>query len=113
MRNRNLQADIKRLVKKARKKGMARDTLGLHYRVYLYIGPRTRITVIPMPQQPIGAEKELDPTGNTWERGALVTRHLIAGHLGSGRWVEEDPPEQDKDVPPRLTFLHGWCTDSS
>lgn len=113
MRNRNLQADIKRLVKKARKKGMARDTLGVHYRVYLHIGPRTRVVVIPIPAQPIGAGAKLDPTGTAWELGAEVARHLIGAHLGSGRWVEEEPLEQDDDVPPRLAFLHGWCTDPS
>jgi len=116
MRNANLQSDIKRLVKKARKKGMARDTLGLHYRVFLYMpprSPRTRIVVIPMPPQPVDGGKAKDPTGSPWEIGAQVTRHLIGGHLGSGQWVEEEPPEQDEDVLPRLAFLHSWCTDPS
>jgi len=116
MRSRNLQQDIKRLLKKARKQGMARDTLGLHYRVSLYMPPRSpriRIVVLPIPAQPLEGGKALDPNGNTWERGALVARHLIGAHLGSGQWVEGEPSEQDEDVLPRLAFLHRWSTDPS
>lgn len=102
-----LTVEIKRLTKHAKRKGIARATLGLHYRATLYARP-WRLMVVPMPPQPEDGGSALDPTGNPWDMGAQITASMIASRLGGGRWERVASPA----VPdPRLTYVYEWRTD--
>lgn len=112
--------DIRNLIKRAKKRGIARDTFGAAdaYRVHLHhLGGDWRLVVIPMPPQPEGARLHRDPAGVTWEVGAAVVAGLVGGALRGGSFSEAETPiayagTPAAHEPPRLAFDFRWVLDA-
>lgn len=103
----SLKQDVERLIKNAKKKGVARGTFSMNYRAALYSRP-WRLIVTPMPAQPPDAASALDPTGTPWNLGATITASLIGGALaGAGEFEPVAiPPTVSTD--PQLAFAYEW-----
>ena len=75
--------EIRKLIAQARRDGEAKLTVAMCYRATLYCSP-WRLIVVPMPAQPPGSHRDLDPSGCAWGMGATVVAALIEREIGDG-----------------------------
>ena len=85
-RVRSTTGDVRRMVRRARRKGNAHEVLALHYRVGLNkLAAGWRLTVRPTdPQADIQGN---DPNGSPWRYGFEITVALFEKAIGGGEFA--------------------------
>lgn len=99
-----MTADVRRMVRKAKRKGSAAEVFALCYRVRLNkLADGWRLTVRPV--DPTADIQGNDPNGSPWRYGFEITVALFEKAIRGGKFADGLP---DGDT---NGFAYTWCSD--